>query len=532
MAVCLFFAQFLSAQQNKAPQPTLESPYNTMYVHLYYLQPDSYQPDIAAKTVNMPEDSLMAEELAIKLKQVFDGKGLFVHLNLVPKQPDFIDTTTQKPFYTPFPGQLPEVYLEKVDSQWFYSAQTVSAIPQLHKRLYPFGTDFLMDLFPKSARSSFLGLQTWQWVGLVLLLLATWILHFLLSRLLRPLVRLLAKSKYSEPVEDKSLIFKAASLGSIFLMIWALTAALPLLQLPVKTMVWLLSGLQIAGVIMLVLVLLSILDIFMKYAYRYALSTERKLDEQLLPILKGALQVIFVIGGAIYVLGLLDVNVTALIAGLSIGGLALALAAQDTVKNLIGSIMIFFDTPFQIGDWVVFNSIEGSVVEVGFRSTRIRLLDQSIVSVPNDQIASSAVTNMGLRTFRLVKTTLGVTYDIPPVLLEKFIEGMRRMLEENPQVQDETHLVYFHTFGDFSLQIYFRAYVLAATIQEELVIRETLSFGILRLAEALGVRFAFPTSTLFMEEFPGKAPTTPRYETDTDKLDKRLSDFFKEGEQP
>ncbi len=525
---------FLSADaQDQAPTATLSSPYNTVYVHLYYLQPDSYEPEIAAKTIYLPGDTIRAKKLAIQLKQIFDGNGLFVQLNLLPQTNDFVDTLSQKPYFTPFPKRLPQVYLEKINGKWYYSSQTVAAIPAMHKELYPFGTDFLVNFFPESVRHQrFLGLAAWQWLGLLILLAGALILHFLLSRIFRPFIRLLTRSKFSQPLEDKSKIWRVSKLASIVVLLWAVKSLLPLLQLSIGTMVWLMNGLKIATAIMVVMLALSIIDVVMAYAFRYAYTTEHKLDEQLLPILKRMLKILVVLGGIIYILRLLNVNVTALIAGVSIGGLALALAAQDTVKNLIGSAMIFFDKPFEVGDWVIFNGIEGSIREVGFRSTRIEMIDNSIVTVPNDQIASSAVTNMGIRKFRLVKKTLGVTYDTPPVLLEKFIGALRRLVEQHPLTRKDNFLIYFHSFGDSSLNIYFRTHIEVGSFQEELEEREKLAFGILRIANDLGVRFAFPTQTLFVEELPGSGNTTPTYETDPTKLDLRVKDYFEKFGQP
>ncbi|MFQ5445920.1 MAG: mechanosensitive ion channel family protein [Saprospiraceae bacterium] len=526
-AIALVFMAISGQAQEAAPAPTLESPYNTIFVHLYYLQPDSYQPAIAGKTIYLPEDSAQAVQLAIWLKQVLDGKGLFVHLDQLPRKSDYLDSLSQ-PYYTPFPKQLPDVYLERIDSKWYYSRRTVAAIPALHKALYPLGTDFFVKLFPKSTQRSFLGLHGWQWLALFLILGAALIAQYLLSRILRPVIRLLARSRYSQPLEDKSKMWQVARMASFVLIVWGLISVLPLLQLPIRAMVWLLDGLEIALVILSMFLLLRVLDVVMQYAKRYALSTEQKLDEQLLPILNRMAQVVIVLGAIIYTLSLLDVNVTALIAGVSIGGLALALAAQDTVKNLIGSAMIFFDKPFQIGDWVVMSGLEGEVAEVGFRSTRLQTVDSSIVSVPNNEISSAAVMNMGLRRYRMFKTMLGVTYDTPPDLLEKFIAGLRLMIEEHPLTKKDNYLVYFHSFGDSSLNIYFRAHIEVSTFKAELVEREKLAFGILKLANALGVRFAFPSSTLYVEEFPGKLATTPVYDTDPGKMDEKMKNLIDE----
>ena len=138
------------SQSANAPEPSLESPYNTMYVHLYFLQADSYRPDISAVTLSRTKDSIDLIEDAIKLKQIFDGNGLYVRLNQLPQENNYIDSTTHKPYYTPFPNEFPDIYLEKIDEKWVYSKETIEMIPMLHKETYPLGTDRLLTLLPKN----------------------------------------------------------------------------------------------------------------------------------------------------------------------------------------------------------------------------------------------------------------------------------------------------------------------------------------------------------------------------------------------
>ncbi|RMH20157.1 MAG: mechanosensitive ion channel family protein, partial [Gammaproteobacteria bacterium] len=458
------------------------------------------------------------------LKQIMDGKALYVRLEEIPDKPDYIDTLTGKTIYKLFPAQLPDVFLRKIDGKWYYSPETVAAIPALHKEVYPWGTDALIKWLPVERQGSFLGLQAWQWIGLVILIFLTLASFFVVSRVMRPVVRFAARSRYSNLLEDKGKLFVIANRSALLVVGWGLMKLLPALQLPIVVMVWLMRGIEIALVVLLAMLLFSILEIIRIYAFRYALSTENKLDEQLLPILYRSAQIIVGVGAIIYILSLLEVNVTALIAGVSIGGLALALAAQDTVKNLIGSAMIFFDKPFQIGDWIVMSGIEGEVVEVGFRSTRVQTVDSSIVSIPNNEISTSAITNMGVRRYRMFKAMLGVTYDTPPALLEAFVDGLRQLIELHPLTKKDNYLVYFHSFGDSSLNIYFRTHLGVATFKEELQEREKLALGILELANKLGVRFAFPTQTIFVEEFPGNGNTTPNYDIDPANMEAKTKE--------
>jgi len=291
-------------------------------------------------------------------------------------------------------------------------------------------------------------------------------------------------------------------------------------------------GLKIAATLLFLLLGLRIIDVILLYADKWASKTTTQMDNQLLPILKRMFQMVLILAVLIQVLRLLDVNITALIAGVSIGGLALALAAQDTVKNLIGSAMIFFDRPFQIGDWIIGDSFEGSVVEVGFRTTRIKLLDSSIVAVPNSKIADAPVRNLGVRTHRLLNTKLGVAYNTPPEKMEMFIEGLKKLILAHPTTSNEGYRVNLVEMADFSINIMYRAIIETNDYGEDLAVQQDLYMGAIRLAHLLGVEFAFPTSTIHVETFPDKPPVegNPGI-TSKEELDAALAKLIAEFEQ-
>ena len=157
--------------------------------------------------------------------------------------------------------------------------------------------------------------------------------------------------------------------------------------------------------------------------------------------------------GGLFVLGNLGVNVTSLVAGLGLGGLAVALAAQDTIRNLLGGVTIFADRPFQVGDWVVVNDIEGTVEHVGFRSSRVRTFYNSVVTVPNARIVDTHVDNMGLRQWRRYKTTLGLAYQTTPDQVQAFVEGVRALIRSNPNMRKDYYIVEFHGFSAVTLDV-------------------------------------------------------------------------------
>ena len=521
---------FAFSQSANAPEPSLETPYNTMYVHLYYLQYDSYHPDIAAVTLFRSKDSLKLIQDAIKLKQIFDGKGLYVRLNQLPQEPDYIDSTTQKSYFTPFPVDLPDVYLERIEGKWLYSKETIAQISRLHKETYPLGTDRLLNLLPQMGQNRFLGLAVWQYLSVILILLLGWLFYKILSGLLMPLVKRVVSSYIKIEVLDTQKVLKVAQAISLLFLFWLIRILIPVLQLPIAAAEASILILKIILTILAVVLAIRILRLVMDYAMNFAKGTEHRMDEQLIPIIRRSLMIVFIIIGIFHILQLLNVNIAALIAGVSIGGLALALAAQDTVKNLIGSAMIFFDRPFQIGDYIIGGGVEGTVLEVGFRTTRLQISDTSVISVPNGTIANVAITNKGVRIFRMLSTTLGITYDTPPDLIENFVEGLRKMILNHPVTRKEGYFVHLNNLDASALSITFRAYFEVASYDDELKARESILFGILRLAETLKVNFAFPSSTIYM----GTSSSNDKTDINNaaEKIDVFLKDFKQRNTPP
>lgn len=523
LAVASLFGQV----ESTPPEPTFESPHNTMWVHLYYLQPDSYNPDLAATVFYTIADPEEARKQAIRLKQVYDGLGLYVRLNTIPIDSNYVDTVRMEAVYYPFPEQLPQVYLEQNrDGRWYYSSETAGELARIHREIYPFGVDLLINLFPRFGKKQFLGIELWQYAGVVILIALAFLLHFLLRLLLRPIVGRLTRSRLYPSLVPETLIWSIASRASMFLLIQLFRVGLPVLQFSIELSSFFTRVLNILTALLIMLIALRVLDVILLYSKRYTESTSSMLDDQLVPIVKKLVQAVIIIGMILQVLQQLNVNVTALIAGVSIGGLALALAAQDTVKNLIGSAMIFIDKPFQIGDWIIADGVEGAVKEVGFRTTRIQRADSSIISVPNGNIANISITNLGVRVFRLIQTNISVTYDTPPELLEAFIQGLRQIIIQHPKTDSEGFFVYFSDMAASSLNIIFRTPVEAADLATEWRIREELYFGVVRLAAELGINFAFPSTSVYLESTPAEGSPRSPYRTQLGDMNTSLESFM------
>ena len=259
-------------------------------------------------------------------------------------------------------------------------------------------------------------------------------------------------------------------------------------------------------------------------------ATNEGLNEQLLPLLKKVMKVLIVLLGGLVIMDSLDIPILPLLTGLSIGGLAFALAAQDTIKNFFGSVMIFIDKPFKIGDWITSGDIDGTVEEVGFRSTRVRTFRNSVIYVPNGKLADTVIDNNGLREFRRFRTILAIKYDTPPIRIEVFVEGLKRILHNHPKTNKEKYEIHLNDMGASSLDILFYIFFEAPTWSDELQFRQEIILDILRLGEKLSVHFAFPTQTVHVENLPGQDSLSPVYTLTREDLDQKLNEFFEEGE--
>jgi len=512
----ILVAVHLLCTKVQAQNVNLSSPHHTVVTHLENLQEDQYHPEIAVRALNTKGLKISKEEkqnLAIRLKQIYDGLGFYVDVDLIPKDRNFQDSTSNNNHKYIVMKDYPQLYLEKVGNRWLYSAKSVKQINVIFNEVYPFGSYKLLEIahyFSQGSTQKFFGLHLWQYFGVLLLILFAIVAHkvftFIIERLLS---RLLTKLGYQRVA--KTVMLPVARPLSIFLILSAMFVVFPVLQLPITATRYTRLIFNIIIPMMMVMVVYRIVDVLAYYMEKVTQKTETALDDQLIPLVRKSLKLFVILAGILFVLQNLGFDITGLLAGISIGGLAIVLAAQDTIKNLFGSFMIFVDRPFTIGDWIVGDGVDGSVVEVGFRSTRIQTFHNSIVSIPNGKIADMTIDNMGLRTYRRYRTNIGITYDTPPDLIEVFIEGLYQLVENHPRTRKDYKEIHLNGFGDSSLNILFYIFFEVPDWSGELKARQEIMLAILRLAESLNVRIAFPTSTIHVEDFPEKQSLSPQY---------------------
>lgn len=533
LVLLLFFSTTLFSQETLT-NPTsetqnydLSSPHSAINTHLYFLQDDNYHPEIAARAFLQPGlNEQEAIEAAIKLKQVYDGRGHYIQMTHLPVDPQYTDSVSGEAAFAPI-GALPEIYLHKLGNKWLYSMASIQQIERLHKEVFPFGTDLLLDMLPMSGTRSFAGLYFWQHLGILILIFLSFLLHKLFSFLFsRLLYRSASQLGYSKVVRPYLLpVARPLSLFVVFVFIMVL---FPVLQLPVEVARYFSFGFRAILPLFATIVFYKLVDVFALYLESLAGKGDSNLDNHVIPLITKVLKVFVVIVGGLFILQNLNVNITALLAGISIGGLALALAAQDTLKNFFGSLMIFIDKPFSVGHWITSGDLDGTVEEVGFRSTRIRTFRNSLTYVPNGKLADSTIDNHGLRKYRRFFMNISITYDTPPDLIEVFVEGLRQIVDRHPDTRKDFYIVEFNEMGDFSLKVMFYIFFSVPSWPEELRARHEVLIEIVRLANQMGIRFAFPTQTLHMENIPGKHSLTPQYDMTMEEFRQVMDDYFKE----
>lgn len=223
-------------------------------------------------------------------------------------------------------------------------------------------------------------------------------------------------------------------------------------------------------------------------------KSESDLDDQLLPILRKGIHAAVWIMAVIIGLNNAGYDVGALIAGLGIGGLAFALAAQDTVANFFGGVTIFVDKPFTVNDWIIIEGHEGIVEEVGIRSTRIRTFPGRLITIPNKVFAESAIENVSVEPSRRVILTLGLTYDTTEERIQEALDILKAVHEDKREHLEEKVLTLFDSFGDFSLNVKFIYYIKKG--EDVFNLNSEINLEILRRFNAAGLDFAFPTQTI------------------------------------
>ena len=477
-----------------------QSPYDVVHNHLKYLEPEdknvkqsalSFHPDI-------PRSERM--KMAENLKQILDANGIYISVGLIPRNPEYIDSISGMEIYHLIKDVFPSITIEKYGNNWYYSKEMAQVIPKLFKRTFPSWSLELVNGVPDSMKATILGVELWKLLGLFLLIIVAFLAYKLIKWFVDRFMEntIWSRLRISEHHHPK--LQELARWFGALAVLMVVNYLLPLLMLEIHYSRPIFKVLKVVTNVVMMMIVLKIITLIQLYLKNIVRLTSSKVDDQIMPIASKLAKIGAVTFFVIRILLALDVNVTALIAGVSIGGLAVALAAQDTVKNFIGSLMIIFDRPFMVGDYVIGGGIEGTVEEVGFRSSKIRKIDTSLITVPNNTLTNASMENLGVRHYRIFDMNIGLTYDTDAAILKAISNDLRTMCESYDKIQPDTSLVYLRYLSASSIDIYFRVYIMAADFKEELTIREDLIYLIMDIVKQHGASFAFPSQSLYIEK--------------------------------
>ncbi|NLW03121.1 MAG: mechanosensitive ion channel family protein [Clostridiaceae bacterium] len=243
-------------------------------------------------------------------------------------------------------------------------------------------------------------------------------------------------------------------------------------------------------------------DILAKLFERFAKRTRTTLDDILIPYIRKGIKAIIVIIGISVIAKEWNYDLGALLTGLGLGGLAFALAAQETVANFFGGLTIMVDKPFQIGDWIQTSDVEGTVEDIGFRSTRIRTFAQALVTVPNSGLAKSNITNWSRMGKRRITFNISLTYATSTAQIENLLARIRDMLENHPGIHPETIFVFFDSFGQNGPELFLYFFTKTIKWKEYLEVREDTNLKLMRILDELGLKVAYPSMSVYMEKQP------------------------------
>jgi len=529
----LFISSFGFSQEKVVVD--LKNPNATLYTHLYFLMPDTYDAAKASATVRgLPK--MEAIEKVKKIKDVLDGKGLRVDFNKVPKDANYLDTIRlssqpiKKPLhrFAPFPIRLPEIYVEKTGSKWYFSKETIEKIDAIYSDTFPWELSWFENKFPNLFHKTYFGILAWKPIASILLVLMSILLYIILNPVVFYILKRIQNLIHEKTSFASFEVLHELARPIVFILITKfIKKTLPSLQL-LNFNAYLVIGLRIAETIFWIFVFAKLTKLILVVYNSITKRTHTKLDEQLAPILGKLLVGMVFLIGFLHILTIFGVDPTAVLAGASIGGIAIAFAAQDSVKNLLGTVVIFLDKPFHLGDWVVIGSTEGTVEKVGFRSTQIRAADTTLFQIPNSLVSEAEINNKGLRKYRRYNTELGIKYDTPPDLIEAFVYGIREIIKEHPDTRSESYNVEFTGFGDSALLIMVNVYFKHLDWGGEQSSKHRLHIAIVKLAAVLGIDFAFPSSTIMIEQLPGQESLASKYNTDEKDVEKGINSVLED----
>lgn len=398
------------------------------------------------------------------------------------------------------------------DLGWRFEDDSLQRVEALHDSL--FGQDNFSSRFFRGvglawlADNRLLGLSYATWLGLFATLLVGAFID-LVARLAANSVGrryLRQHADDSQAEEGADLIRRMAKPFGLFGGGVAVYMLLPLLDLSIRAQGILRTAAKAFFLFALVWAIYRVVDLVAERFSRRARGTDGGVNTLLIPLVTKAIKLFILALGLIFIAESLNMPVTSLLAGVGIGGIALAVAAKGTLENVFGTVSVILDRPFKVGDYVKMTGQEGFVEDFNLRSTRVRTLDQSLVTVPNANLVSANIENFGVRRYRRFRTIVNLPLSMSSGEVDAFCRALVKDLSELPDAQAEEVIVRLTEFGASSLQVLVNLLVAPPSFADDFAMRHAVIMQILRTAEKTGVSFALPAQTLHVEPKSAFAP--------------------------
>lgn len=394
------------------------------------------------------------------------------------------------------------------ETRWRFARQTVRRIPAWYDAL---GDRWIIEHIPLTLqRPGPFDVRWWQWLALPAVIAVAIMVGSLAGRVLQTVFRRLVR-RTSSTWDDVVLERLGAPLVATCTLV-AIGASLPILRLYEPAAV---SGYRLVRAGFLVIAFWAVwrlIDVVRVVVSRSAWAVQAAGSRSLLPLGTRTAKVVVVAIALVSVLSLLGYPVASLVAGLGLGGLALALAAQKTVENVFGAFSIGIDQPFREGDFVKIEDFVATVEAIGLRSTRFRTLDRTLVTIPNGRLADMRLESFTARDRLRLAAVVGLVYETTGAQMRQVLAGFERVLREHPMIWPDAVVVRFREFAASSLDIEIMAWFRTADWGEFQAIRQDVLLQFMEAVEDAGTSFAFPTRTVHIASLPTRTPASPAFE--------------------
>ena len=499
----------LPAEQGKAPEDPLgrSTPQGTVVGFLKAATQEDY--DRALQYLDTKKKGPDAQKLIHALRTILE-RGSSGKLTMLSAKPEGHLDDGLPPNKERIGGTVEtssgslDILLERIQRGsspplWLFSAETLNRVLEVSQEL---DVSTIEDYLPKVlVKTWVLWFPLWRWLAILLVIPLTFFLATLLTRLITSLLLLYSRRKVHVLSEKRAERFAGPIRILVFASVIWVISLFSRSMLTISFLTYMAATLAVIGGAWLCL---RLIDMYFELRERHYTATASAEKLSLLHLGEKLLRILVVAIGALFIFYIAGVNLTAVIAGLGVGGIALAFAAQKTLENLFGGITVVSDQPIRVGDFCRAGEYQGTVIAIGLRSTRLRTPARTVVAVPNGQLAQMSLENFSLRDKIWFNHTFGLRYETTPEQLRHILAEIRKMLYGHPKVESSSARVRFIGFGDSSLKLEIFAYVLETDYAAFLAIQEDLLLRIMDIVEASGSGFAFPSQTTYLAQDVGK----------------------------